>query len=44
MRTKVKCNQKHCVNNMEGYCQSKLRNWLGRCHFKRRPRKRKTPV
>ncbi|MGD2066738.1 MAG: hypothetical protein PVI43_06185 [Candidatus Bathyarchaeota archaeon] len=38
MRTKVKCSIKHCVNNLDGYCQSRLRNWFGRCHFKRRPK------
>ncbi len=34
---KHECPIKHCVNNLEGYCQSRLRNWFGRCNFKRRP-------
>jgi hypothetical protein len=27
----------HCVNNLDGYCQSSVGKWLGICRFKRKP-------
>jgi hypothetical protein len=34
---KKKCEMTHCVNNLDGYCQSKVSKWLGICRFKRKP-------
>ncbi|MGD9130032.1 MAG: hypothetical protein PVH73_00475 [Candidatus Bathyarchaeota archaeon] len=38
MRRKIECSQANCVNNVNGYCQSRTRNWLGICRFKRKPK------
>jgi hypothetical protein len=32
-----KCEMTHCVNNLDGYCQSRVNRWLGLCRFKRKP-------